>query len=280
VVPASDVKSYTVTLATSGSGTTSPAAGTYPVLAGTTGAVTATPASGYAFTGWSGAATGTANPVTITVNEDTTLTANFAPAAASYTLTIATSGSGTTSPAAGAHSYPAGTPVSVTATPAAGHTFAGWSGATTGTANPVTIAMDGDKTLTATFSASGSGHPCAVPSFIDTDVQPVGWASRDGGTTGGGSAAPTLVETLADFNAAAKAKGTTPAVIYLQGALEHGTATIGSRVAGRRGASASWASAGALPERCRRRLGASHGGGRAGIHQKESVHRQQEGVVV
>jgi len=226
VVAASDVKNHTVTIATSGSGTTSPAAGSYTVLAGTTGAVTATPASGHTFTGWSGSATGTTNPLTVTVNGDLTLTANFAPAAASYTLNIATSGGGTTSPAAGSYGYPAGTSVTVTATPASGSTFSGWSGAATGTANPVTIAMDGNKALTATFSASGSHHPCAVPSFIDTDVQPVGWASQAGGTTGGGSATPTLVKTLAEFNAAAK--GTTPAVIYVQGALEQGSATIGS----------------------------------------------------
>ena len=79
VVAASDVRSYTLTIATSGSGTTSPAPGTYTVPAGTTGAVTATPASGTTFTGWSGAATGTTNPLTVTVNGDMTLTASFAP---------------------------------------------------------------------------------------------------------------------------------------------------------------------------------------------------------
>jgi uncharacterized repeat protein (TIGR02543 family) len=79
VVAAGEAETYSVTIATNGSGTTSPAPGTYTVAAGTTGAVTATPASGSTFTGWSGAATGTANPVTITVNADTTLTASFAP---------------------------------------------------------------------------------------------------------------------------------------------------------------------------------------------------------
>ena len=79
VVAAGEVASYTVTLATSGSGTTSPAPGAYTVPAGTTGTVTATPATGYTFTGWSGSATGTANPLTVTVNGNMTLTANFAP---------------------------------------------------------------------------------------------------------------------------------------------------------------------------------------------------------
>jgi uncharacterized repeat protein (TIGR02543 family) len=164
VVAASDVKSYAVTLATSGSGTTSPAAGTYTVLAGTTGQVTATPAAGYTFTGWSGAATGTANPVTITVDRDMTLTANFTSgAAASYTLAVDASGNGSTSPAPGAHTYAPGAAVQVTATPTGGATFAGWSGAATGTGNPVTVTMDGDKTLTATFSGGSTGLPARCP---------------------------------------------------------------------------------------------------------------------
>jgi uncharacterized repeat protein (TIGR02543 family) len=70
-----------------------------------------------------------------------------------YTLTIATSGSGTTSPAAGTYSYPAGAVVSVTATPSSNYTFSGWSGAATGTSNPVSIVVTGNATLTATFTA-------------------------------------------------------------------------------------------------------------------------------
>jgi uncharacterized repeat protein (TIGR02543 family) len=93
-----------------------------------------------------------------------TLTANFAAAAVSYTLTVATSGSGTTSPAAGTYTYASGTAVAVTATPASGDTFTGWSGATTGTTNPVTVTMDGNKTLTASFSSGGGS--CAVSSSL------------------------------------------------------------------------------------------------------------------
>lgn len=84
---------------------------------------------------------------------------------ASYILTIATSGNGTTNPAAGDHTYAAGTAVGVTATPANGATFTGWSGATTGTANPVSITMDGNKVLTASFSGGGTvGSFCSVGS--------------------------------------------------------------------------------------------------------------------
>jgi uncharacterized repeat protein (TIGR02543 family) len=52
-----------------------------------------------------------------------------------------------------AASYTPGTVLTLTATPAAGYTFAGWSGGVTGTANPETITMDGNKAVTATFAA-------------------------------------------------------------------------------------------------------------------------------
>jgi pectate lyase len=68
--------------------------------------------------------------------------------------------------------------------------------------------------------------PCAVPSFIAGTPAPVGWASLNGGTTGGGAATGQLVTTLAQFNTAAK--GTTAAVIFVSGNLGQGTATIGS----------------------------------------------------
>jgi uncharacterized repeat protein (TIGR02543 family) len=72
---------------------------------------------------------------------------------ASYTLTITTGSGGSTSPAAGTYSYPSGTSVSVTANASSGYSFSGWSGAASGTSNPVSVAMTGNKTLTATFTA-------------------------------------------------------------------------------------------------------------------------------
>jgi endoglucanase len=68
---------YTITTAVTGSGTVAlnPSGGTY--TAGTSVTITATPASGYRFNNWSGGVTGTTNPVTVTVNANLSLTANF-----------------------------------------------------------------------------------------------------------------------------------------------------------------------------------------------------------
>ena len=40
----------------------------------------------------------------------------------------------------------------MTATPVAGWSFSGWSGDLTGSVNPVTITLNGNKTVTATFT--------------------------------------------------------------------------------------------------------------------------------
>ena len=132
----------TLAISTSGNGSTSPAAGRHAYASGSSVTVTATPASGAMFAGWSGAATGTTNPVTIVMGGDKALTASFSGGGGettSYILTVGTSGNGSTSPAAGSHTYASGASVTVTATPASGAMFTGWSEAATGTTNPVTI---------------------------------------------------------------------------------------------------------------------------------------------
>lgn len=72
-------KQYTLTTAVTGSGsiTLSPAGGTYPE--GTQVTITAIPANGYQFSNWSGTISDTNNPVTVTVNANISITANFTP---------------------------------------------------------------------------------------------------------------------------------------------------------------------------------------------------------
>jgi hypothetical protein len=52
--------------------------------------------------------------------------------------------------------YSDGTLVSLTAQPNSDFNFSNWSGAVTGTANPTTLRMNGDKTVTASFQKAGS----------------------------------------------------------------------------------------------------------------------------
>jgi hypothetical protein len=69
-----------------GSGTISPATGTY--AAGSSVNVTATANPGYVFTSFSGALTGAANPQTLTLNSDSAVTANFAPLQPALTASV------------------------------------------------------------------------------------------------------------------------------------------------------------------------------------------------
>ncbi len=70
-------------------------------------------------------------------------------------LNISVSGGGTTNPAPGIYNYPNDSVVEVTAIPDPGETFLGWSGDIPSGSemdNPVSITLDSDKSITASFS--------------------------------------------------------------------------------------------------------------------------------
>ena len=145
--------------ATNGSVSTNPnpTNGTYDD--GTVVALTATPATGYQFDGWSGDVTGTTNPLSITMDTDKTVTATFS--LIERTLTInATNGRVNVTGASNSKNqnnsndfyFDHGETTSITAVPNAGYQFDGWSGDANGSANPLSLTMDADKTITATFS--------------------------------------------------------------------------------------------------------------------------------
>lgn len=117
-----------------------------------------------------------------------------------YTLSVAVNGNGSTSPAAGTYVYTAGGSATVTAVPASGATFTGWSGAASGTGNPVSITMDSNKALTATFSGGGSTGGNA-------NFALVGFAAQNGGTTGGTGGTEVTVSTLSALKQYAGASG-------------------------------------------------------------------------
>lgn len=72
-------------------------------------------------------------------------------------LTISSNAGGTTNPVPGSYFYDLGTQVTVKAIPNSGYQFDSWSGDVTGTSNPITINMDNDKSITATFKTISSG---------------------------------------------------------------------------------------------------------------------------
>ncbi|HCY40352.1 MAG TPA: hypothetical protein DHV48_03215 [Prolixibacteraceae bacterium] len=116
--------------------------------------LTATPATGYTFTGWTGDATGTINPVSVTMNSNKNVTANFtAIVADTYTLNV-TAVNGTVLKVPSKTAYNSGEIVVLTATPAMGYTFTGWTGDATGTINPVSVTMNSNKNVTANFTAN------------------------------------------------------------------------------------------------------------------------------
>jgi len=147
------VMNLILTIQAGAGGTTSPSPGSYVYAFGAEVSITASPDTGCRCAGWTGDVPSgheNDNPVAITMDSDKTITANFI---RQYTLTIVAGTGGTTDPAPGSHPCDSGTQVSVTASvTSTGYQFSGWSGAATGTTNPVTITMDADKTLTANFT--------------------------------------------------------------------------------------------------------------------------------
>lgn len=120
---------------------------------------------GIPFTGWSGACTGTGT-CAVTMDAAKTVTATFGGGGGgdTFLLTVSKAGTGrgnVSSNPAGikcgldcSESYAAGTMVVLTASSRSGSTFAGWSGACTGTGT-CTVSMTAVKNVVATFNPTG-----------------------------------------------------------------------------------------------------------------------------
>ena len=118
----------------------------------------ATPDPGYRFVKWTGdvgtIANVNASSTTITVNDDYSITANFAKP---YNLiTSSTEGGSVTAPGEGKYTYDAGKVVNLVATPHAGYRFVNWTGDVGTIPNTnaaiTTITMNGDYSITANFA--------------------------------------------------------------------------------------------------------------------------------
>ena len=152
---------YTLTMAVTGSGSTSPAVGQHSYAAGTVVPIVATPAGGYRFVNWTGnvgtVANVTAASTTITMSGNYSITASFAVIPAGQcSLTISsTAGGSVTSPGQGTFTYGAGAVVNLVAAAAGGYRFVNWTGNVSTVANvtgaSTTITMSGNYSITANF---------------------------------------------------------------------------------------------------------------------------------
>jgi hypothetical protein len=181
------IPQHTLTIAVTGSGSTSPSPGSSQRNEGSMVSVDAQPSTGWTLDHWEldGVNVGTADPYGVTMNTDHTLTAVFVEIPPTqYQLGIGVTGSGSTTPAPGTTSYTAGSTVLVDAQPNEGWVLDHWEldGVDVGDADPYTVTMDTTHTLTAVFvevsatqytltitTATGSGTTTPLPGSSQHD---------------------------------------------------------------------------------------------------------------
>ena len=157
-------KQYTLT-ATAGVGGSVTGGGTF--ASGTQVSLTATPTSGYSFTGWSNGST--TNPLTVTLNSNTSITANFE-LMPTYTLSVKVEGGGLVSSVGG--EYQEGAVINLLATPNEGHIFSSWSNGLT--TNSISITLNEDIELTALFDVDPFSYSGYSYDYIELDSPPFG----------------------------------------------------------------------------------------------------------
>ena len=162
------LRDYTLSITLDGSGSVAknPNQATYPY--GTVVTLTATPNAGWTFSSWSGNLTGSANPTSITMNGNRSVTAHFTQN--QYTLTVTTDGSGSVTKNPNQAMYTYGQVVTLTAVPASGWAFSSWTGNLTGSQNPTTITMNGNRAVTAHFVDSA---PPQITNIARTTSNPL-----------------------------------------------------------------------------------------------------------
>jgi len=144
------VQAFTLTLSTTGSGS---------VVLNNTGPyyhygeviqLTANPVIGWSFNHWTGDLIGSANPASLTITGNMSVDATFTQD--QYTLSITINGGGNVTKNPDQTTYTYGTNVTLTANANIGWTFASWSGDASGSINPTTVNMTGNKGVTVTFT--------------------------------------------------------------------------------------------------------------------------------
>ncbi|MBR5854747.1 MAG: hypothetical protein IKY87_03605 [Paludibacteraceae bacterium] len=174
-----DVTLYTVTTQVVGEGSITGNLGTYE--AGASAELTAVANEHYDFVNWTGDVTSNENPLTITVNSDMTITANFEKQKHTLTVFVNDENKGTIDVATGSYEY--GTEVALTATPKPGYKLLAWSNKAT--TPSITLTMDNNKAVSAYFVKEYAADPTFtiekvwenthVPTSTSNGYQAVGW---------------------------------------------------------------------------------------------------------
>ena len=172
---------YTVTVNKVGEGTIE-GGGEY--LENSTVTLKATPAEHYEFTGWTGDVTSDENPLTINVDGNKNITANFAKKQYTLTVFVNDENKGTIDVATASHE--AGTEVTLTATPKPGYKLLAWSNKAT--TESITVTMDNNKAVSAYFVKEYATDPTFtiekvwentnVPAATANGFQGVGWDGK------------------------------------------------------------------------------------------------------
>jgi len=159
-------------IAPPGSGITSPPVGLTEWDINTPVTIRAIPAADYIFDHWSGDASGTDPIITISMNVNKSITANFryvSPEPGRFTLhmTVDPPGSGRTEPPEGDSVHDAGNVVMCSAFPYKPFEFDYWSGNATGTAAFTTILMDRNKSVVANFKPKEPVPDTPIPTTLE-----------------------------------------------------------------------------------------------------------------
>ncbi len=117
---------------------------------GTEVTLTALPAEGWEFIEWTGTEK-TGEEITVTMDENKSLTAHFEEEVEYYELTIEVEGGGEVEITPDHERYEAGTQVNLTVEPDDGWEFVGWTGDHESEEEEITITMSEDKEITAEF---------------------------------------------------------------------------------------------------------------------------------
>jgi uncharacterized repeat protein (TIGR02543 family) len=133
-----------------------------PYVYGQQVVLTAIPEPGWKFTGWSGDVTSPDNPLTVTVTNNLSITAEFEPDGYSLTVSVEPEGYGMVAINPIKDFYSLGEKVTLTAIPLDEWSFLGWGGDIEGSETSIVVTVTGNMTILAGF-----GTPFMPPSGFE-----------------------------------------------------------------------------------------------------------------